>query len=110
REVQTDSELVRPPWTRSGVYYLESWIEVPAHTDAVVSLRAFGRARIWVDGELVLDRDALDADVATDTSRLITLEAGRHRVLMKYGVSSGDQGMQLFVVPTGGAPRVVMTP
>ncbi len=88
----------------SGIYYLESQLTVEGNRsrDITLSGRFPGAARVWIDGEEVLERRE-EAYEPGRVMRQIELEPGDHRVLVKLAYRSGSRDwFELGFVPMSG--------
>ena len=89
--------------TARGVFYAESYLVLSQPQDVI--LAAAGATRLWVDDQLVLDRDIRQWGIWPKFGASIHLKAGRHRVLWKLA----DAATGLRVTSLNGQPAVVAT-
>lgn len=88
----------------AGIYYLESQLTVEGDERRSFTLSGHfpAAARVWVNGEQVLER----TEHAYETGRLLRqleLEPGDHRVLVKFANQPGSRDwFELLFVPTTG--------
>ena len=76
--------------------------EVPASGDYELLLGADDRARLMLDGQLVLERSV--ALGMRTTSSTVQLDAGYHAVEVEYGQDGGDAFINLLAAPVGRTP------
>jgi cellulose synthase operon protein C len=65
----------------AGVFYAETYIDLPASREVLIAVQ--GALAVWVDDELVLDRDPRRWGVWPKFGVQLWLPAGRHRVLAR---------------------------
>jgi tetratricopeptide (TPR) repeat protein len=80
----------------AGVYYVQSFIELPAARDVIVAVQ--GAYALFVDDEEVLTRDRADWGVWPRFGVRLRLAAGRHRILAR--LISRDTSIRVLG-PTG---------
>jgi tetratricopeptide (TPR) repeat protein len=66
---------------RAGVYYAETFIDLPADRETIIAVQ--GAYRIVIDDHVVLDRDTRVWGVWTQFGVRVRLAAGRHRILAR---------------------------
>lgn len=71
-----------------GVFYLETFIEVPADRDLIVA--AQGALAVWVDDVVVVDRDLREWGVWERFGAAVRVAKGRHRVLARVLSDGGS--------------------
>lgn len=83
-----------PDFDRSGIHYLETFATVETPQNGINS-RSYllytsfpGAAKIWIDGELVIERTEGDYDTSKRLRRL-ELGPGEHRILVKLAYQRG---------------------
>lgn len=70
------------PWPRPFGLRRTTSLELDRHAGVTCRLSSMGLARLWLDGELVLDHDGFQPDDASSCDLL--LEPGRHQVLVEW--------------------------
>ena len=100
---QQFEDFVSPSWPSGGVYYFESFFEADGNDPFTVTFRGSGSTTVWIDGEEILERHNWEALAPHQISRVVALNPGRHRTLVKYAVGNrNDPGFQLMLTPTTG--------
>lgn len=73
--------VLHAPTGRAGVYYVQSFIDLPAERDVIVAVQ--GAYALFVDDTLVLDRNVGKWGVWPRFGVRLRLGAGRHRILAR---------------------------
>lgn len=99
----TNSMLVKPIVSLSGVYVAETWLTVPRQTTVDIAGQFQGLAWVTLDGVPVLHRDDRDEYGPTRVrTRGVELSAGVHRVVARLGISRDyKEGFGLMFLPHG---------
>jgi cellulose synthase operon protein C len=85
---------------RPGVYYAETFVDLPANREAIVAIQ--GAFRITIDDSVVLDRDTRVWGVWTKFGVRVRLSAGRHRILARLtGPETSVRLLSLDGTPPG---------
>ncbi len=84
--------------TTPGVFYTETFLELPADQEIVLAVR--GAFRVLVDDQVVLDRDTRVWGVWTRFGVSVRLDRGRHRIVAR----SGTPDTSIRVLAPDGAP------
>ena len=100
REIERVEEGVASVWSLTGVYYLETFIEVSEPLEVLVSLRSGSGVRLWVDEHLAIDRSLSQGYPPIELARRVMLDPGRHRLRVKLGVGGANAAFELQVIPT----------
>jgi tetratricopeptide (TPR) repeat protein len=72
---------LRAPGAAPGVYYVETFVDLPADREAIVAVQ--GAFAIFVDDVEVLTRDTKEWGIWPRFGARVRLEAGRHRILAR---------------------------
>ena len=72
---------LRAPGAAPGVYYVETYVDLPADREAIVAVQ--GAFAIFVDDVEVLTRDTLQWGIWPRFGARVRLEAGRHRIVAR---------------------------
>lgn len=106
QSVEQQSWTPRPGWKPGTVMvpggefstiYLYRGIDVPTAGEYVLDIGASDSVRIWLNGEVILDRLEEGDNVATPQPMTVTLNAGRNELLVK--MSNGDFVQQITFRP-----------
>jgi cellulose synthase operon protein C len=79
---------------RPGVYYAETFVDLPADREAIVAVQ--GAYRVAIDDSVVLDRDTRVWGVWTKFGVRVRLSAGRHRILAR--LAGSETAVRLLAV------------
>jgi hypothetical protein len=102
RPVIADGVNLAPRLGASGIYYMETFAQVAEAGDYWVYGSFAGAARLWIDGEEVLER-AEDSYGSGKRLRRVRLGAGSHRVLLKLSFQPGARDWFDMVLLRDGA-------
>ncbi len=103
---QTTGITLYPGFSESGIYYLESVATLAgnASREYLVYGSFVGAAKVWVDGQLVFDRQEADYETGKRFRR-VRLEPGTHRILVKLAFQPGYRDWyDLTFIPEGDRP------
>ncbi len=106
RQIETESygcDVEADEVVREGIFYGESYLELEEQRELI--LTASGATKIWVDDQLVLERDVRSWGNWPRFGTRVTLAPGRHRVLWKMG----DAATALRIMKPDGRPSGVAT-
>lgn len=87
----------------SGVFYVESFLELPQERDVIVAIQ--GALAVWIDDRQVLERDPRDWGVWPKFGARMKLGSGRHRVLARLA----DSVTSVRVTQPDGRPLTVVS-
>ncbi len=72
---------LRAPGAAPGVYYVETYVDVPADREAIIAVQ--GAFAVFVDDTEVLTRDTRTWGIWPRFAARVRLETGRHRILAR---------------------------
>lgn len=81
REVERVGCAVRAPGAPNGIYYVETFLDLPADREMIIAVQ--GAFAIFVDDTEVLTRDTRQWGIWPRFGARVRLAAGRHRVLAR---------------------------
>lgn len=87
--------------SQTGVYYAETYIDLPAERDVIVAVQ--GALAIWVNDALVLERDTRVWAIWPKFGARMRLPAGRHRILARVA----DSRTAIRLLKADGSPLEV---
>ena len=92
---------------KERVGYARSTVSSAGPRDAVLLTGSDDTLRVWLNGELVLERLTARAAQPDDDRTPVKLRAGENTLLVEVGTGDGGWGFYLRLEEAGGAPYVV---
>jgi tetratricopeptide (TPR) repeat protein len=107
-EVLFDEPIGDPLFSRTGIYVLETWVELRGEQEWLLHLHSAADVQVQVDDLLVFDRDTRAFDSPQRLGAALALSEGPHRLRVRLAVEAGDERFFLQLIPRGdGALRSV---
>lgn len=94
--------LLRPDVDATA--YARTWVRSVVARDAALRIGSSGPTRAWVNGRLVLDRDAIRSAALDQDAAPVRLRRGWNLVLLKVGVTQGSWRLFARLTDPGGRP------
>ena len=88
---------------KAGVYYAEGEFEIPSSGTWRLRLQTLGTLDIFLDGKNVLRRDARSVILPEVSWQSLRMEAGKHKVLVKFLPSASP--FRIAVLPPSPGPK-----
>lgn len=97
-----DETRCDPPFKKTGVHILETWLELTKETSLVLALETRHDVLVEINGVPVVDVNRRSGDSSVLQARELTLGRGTHRVRVRMAVQGQNDDFALQLVPLAG--------
>ncbi|MEO1271809.1 MAG: bacterial transcriptional activator domain-containing protein, partial [Myxococcota bacterium] len=102
RTLVLDQPRFNPSYDTTGIYYIETWLQVRAPTEAIVHLNTTSALTLWLDDAKLIERRLTEGYPRTQYGTRVMLDEGVHRIRIRLAVQNVEEPFTLFLTPTSG--------